>query len=69
MDESIITRRVYKGCPISLSNSVTLVDFLELDFFDIDVILKIDLIHSFFASINCRTRVVKFQFPNELVSK
>ena len=48
-----------------LPNRVTLVDLVELDMFDFDIILDIDWLHDCFASIDCRTRVVKFQFPNE----
>ena len=48
-----------------LPNRVTLVDLVELDMFDFDIILGIHWLHNCFASINCRTRVVKFQFPNE----
>ena len=50
---------------ISLSSRVTLVDWIELVMLDFDVILGMDLLHFCFASIECRTRVVKFQFPNE----
>ena len=32
---------------------------------DIDVILGMDWLHVFFASIDCTTRVVNFKFPNE----
>ena len=32
---------------------------------DFDVILGMNCIHACFASIDCRTRIVKFQFPNE----
>ncbi|KAH0775084.1 hypothetical protein KY290_012221 [Solanum tuberosum] len=32
---------------------------------DFDVILGMDWLHACFASIDCRTRIVKFQFPNE----
>ena len=35
--------------------------------FDFDVILGVDWLHACFASIDCRTQVVKFQFPNEHV--
>ncbi|KAH0695863.1 hypothetical protein KY289_013345 [Solanum tuberosum] len=63
--DSVIAKRVYKGCPISLSNRVTLVDLVELEMLDLDVILGIDWLHACFASIDYRTRVVKFQFPNE----
>ena len=44
-------------------------DLLELDMVDFDVILGMDCLHACFASIDCRTRVVKFYFPNEPVLK
>jgi len=63
--DSIVAKMVYRRCPLSLSYIVTLVDLVELDMLDFDVILGIDWLHSCYASINCRTRVVMFQFPNE----
>ena len=42
-------------------------DLVELDMVDFDVILGMDWLHAFYASVDCRTRVVKFQFPNDLV--
>ncbi|KAH0664080.1 hypothetical protein KY284_029011 [Solanum tuberosum] len=65
--DSIVAKRVYRKCPISLSRRVTLVDLVELDMLDFDVILGIIWLHSFYASIDYRTRVFKFQFPNELM--
>ena len=32
---------------------------------DFDVILGMDWLHSSYASLNCRTRIVHFQFPDE----
>ena len=32
---------------------------------DFDVILGMDWLHSCYASVDCRTRIVRFQFPNE----
>ena len=32
---------------------------------DFDVILGMDRLHSCYASVKCRTRIVHFQFPNE----
>ena len=49
----------------NVGRRVTLVDFVELEMFDFDIILGMDWLHDCFASIDCRTRVVKFQFPNE----
>lgn len=34
---------------------------------DFDVILGMNWLHACYASIDCRTRVVKFQFPNDAV--
>ena len=44
-----------------------MVDLVELDMVDFDVILGMDWLHACYASVNYRTRVVKFQFPNDLV--
>ena len=63
--ESVVAKKVYRSCPISLSHKVTLVDLVELDMLDFDVILGMDWLHACYASIDCRTRVVRFQFPNE----
>ncbi|WMV41657.1 hypothetical protein MTR67_035042 [Solanum verrucosum] len=65
--DSIVAKRVYRRCPISLSHIFTLVDLVELDMLDFDVILGMDWLHSCYASIDCRTHIVKFQFPNEPV--
>lgn len=40
-------------------------DLVELYMLDFDVILGMDWLHACYASIDCRTQVVKFQFPNE----
>ena len=34
---------------------------------DFDVILGMDWLHACFASIDCSKRIIKFNFPNELV--
>ena len=61
----MVVNRVYKGCPIFLPNRVILVDLIEHDILDFDVILGMDCLHYCFASIEFRTRIVEFQFPNE----
>ncbi|XP_049356909.1 uncharacterized protein LOC125821531 [Solanum verrucosum] len=53
--DSVVAKRVYKRCPISLSHRVTFVDLVELDMLDFDVILGMDWLHDFYASIDCRT--------------
>lgn len=48
---------------------VWLEEFLrvELDMVDFDVIFLMDSLHSVFVSIDCPTRLLKFNFPNEPV--
>ncbi|KAG5574127.1 hypothetical protein H5410_063893 [Solanum commersonii] len=65
--ESILTEQVYHDCVISINHRDTMVDLVELDMVDFDVILGIDWLHACYASIDYRTRVVKFQIPNEPV--
>ena len=65
--DSVVVERVYKGCPISLTNRATLVDLIEIDILDFDVIMGMDWLQDCFAFIDCRIRVVKFQFPNKPV--
>ena len=65
--DSVVAKIVYRNCPIMLHNIVNHVKLVELDMFDFDIILGMDWLHASFASIDCRTRVVKFNFPNEPV--
>ena len=65
--ESIVSKRVDRNCPIMLPNSVSYVDLVELDMLDFDIIFGMDLFDACFSSIDCRARVVRFNFPNETV--
>ena len=40
-------------------------DLVELDMVEFDVILCMDWFHAFYASVYCRTRIVKFPFPDD----
>ncbi|KAH0709559.1 hypothetical protein KY284_010986 [Solanum tuberosum] len=60
-----MARRVYRNCPVIVSQKVTSADLVELEMVDFDVILGMDWLHSCYASVNCRTRIVHFQFPDE----
>ncbi|KAH0644044.1 hypothetical protein KY289_035018 [Solanum tuberosum] len=50
-----------------IQKTSTLADLVELDMVDFDVILGMDWLHACYASLDCRTRVVKFQFSNKPV--
>ena len=44
-----------------------MVDLVKLDILDFDVILGLHRFHAWYASFNCTTVLLKFQFPNEQV--
>ena len=67
MCKSVVAKRVYINFQIVFTNRVSYVDIVELDILDFDVILGMDWLHACFASIDCRTRLVMFNFPNEPV--
>ena len=64
--ELVVAKRVYRNYPIMLPNRVTYVELVELDMTYFDTIFM-DWLHSCFASIDCRTRVVKFNSLDEPV--
>ncbi|KAH0784217.1 hypothetical protein KY290_003815 [Solanum tuberosum] len=67
VDDPVIARRVFRNCPVIVSHKVTVADLVELQMVDFDVILGMDWLHSCYASVDCRTRIVHFQFPNKLI--
>ena len=59
---SMVAKRVYRNCPTMLLNRVTYVELVEPDMVCFEVILGMDWFHACFSSIECRTRMVKFNF-------
>ena len=65
----VIARRVYRNCSVTVSHKVTLADLVELEMVYFDVVKCMDGLYSCYASVNCRTRIVHFQFPDEPILK
>lgn len=65
--EYILVERVYRDCVVSIYHRDTLADLVELEMVDFDIIISMDWLYACYASVNCRTRIVKFQFLNEHV--
>ena len=65
VSELVVAKMVYRNCPIMFPNRVSHVKLVELNMVDFDVFLGMNWLHACFASISCRTRVIKFNFPNE----
>ncbi|KAF3629454.1 ALBINO3-like protein 1, chloroplastic [Capsicum annuum] len=64
--DSVIAKRVYRRCVVSVGGRQTLVDLFKLDMVDFDII-EMDWLHSCYASLDYRTRNVISGFPGELV--
>ncbi|CAN4093783.1 unnamed protein product [Withania somnifera] len=65
--ESIIARRVYHDCIVTICGSDTLADPIELEMVEFDVIMGMDWLASCYATVDCRTKRVCFNFPNEAI--
>ena len=65
--DAAIAKRLYRKCHLMFPIISTRVELVKHDMVDFDVILGIDWLPDCFASIDCRTRVVKFNFLNDLV--
>ena len=51
MGESVVEKRVYRNFTIMLHNIVSYVELLELHMLDFNVILGMEWLHTFFASM------------------
>ncbi|KAH0713639.1 hypothetical protein KY289_009598 [Solanum tuberosum] len=63
--ESIVARRVYRGCTVEIIDRQTSVDLVELEMVDFDVIMGMYWLASCYANVECRTKIIRFQFPGE----
>ena len=54
---------------VSIGSKEIVVDLFELDVVDFDVILEMDWLYLCYASLDCQTRKVFFEFPNESAIK
>ncbi|XP_075092245.1 uncharacterized protein LOC142172512 [Nicotiana tabacum] len=65
--DSITAARVYRNCVVTVCGRATTVNLIELGMVDFDVIMGMDWLYLCFAKLYCRTRVMRLEFPNELV--
>ncbi|XP_015168632.1 uncharacterized protein [Solanum tuberosum] len=64
---SIIARRVYHNCIVTVYDHDILADLIELEMVEFDVIMCMDWLASCYATVDCQTKRVHFHFPNEVV--
>ena len=65
LGESILVRRVYRYCTISIYHNDTIADLVSIDIVDVYFVLVMDSVHACYASVECRAGVVTFLFHNE----
>ncbi|XP_070022649.1 uncharacterized protein [Nicotiana sylvestris] len=65
--ESILATRAYRSCVVMVRGRDTIVDLIELGMVDFDVIMGMDWLYSCFAKLDCRTRTMRLEFPNDPV--
>ncbi|XP_019251201.1 PREDICTED: uncharacterized protein LOC109230128 [Nicotiana attenuata] len=65
--DSLIASLIYRGCVIIIQDRETTADLIELEMVDFDVIMGMDWLYKCYAILDCRAKVVKFEFPNESV--
>ncbi|XP_070047480.1 uncharacterized protein [Nicotiana tomentosiformis] len=63
--ESIMAAPIYKNCVVTVRSRDTMADLIELGMIDFDVIMGMDWLYSCFAKLDCRTRIMRLEFPNE----
>ncbi|XP_070003061.1 uncharacterized protein [Nicotiana sylvestris] len=65
--ESITAARVYRGCVVTIQGRDTAADLIELGMVDFDAIMGMDWLYSCFAKLDCLTKTIRLEFPNEPV--
>ncbi|XP_070010221.1 uncharacterized protein [Nicotiana sylvestris] len=67
VSESITAARVYRGCVFTIRGRDTATDLMELGMVNFDAIMGMDWLYSCFAKLDCRTRTIRLEFPNDPV--
>ncbi|XP_070057968.1 uncharacterized protein [Nicotiana tomentosiformis] len=65
--ESIIARRIYRGCTVTVCSRHTSTDLVELEMMDFDAIMGMDWLSACYATVDCRAKAARFHFPGETV--
>nr|XP_016460062.1 PREDICTED: uncharacterized protein LOC107783598 [Nicotiana tabacum] len=63
--EYIMDTRVYRGCVVMVRGRDTTADLIELGMVDFDIIMGIDWLYSHFSKLDCWTRTMRLEFPDE----
>ncbi|EOY25966.1 Uncharacterized protein TCM_027334 [Theobroma cacao] len=65
LEESYVTKYVFRSCVVQIKDRDTWVDLVLMITLGFDVILGIDWLVSCYANVDCYCKLVKFKFPGE----
>ncbi|XP_070041042.1 uncharacterized protein [Nicotiana tomentosiformis] len=65
--KSIMAARVCRDYVVKVRGRDTMADLIDLGMIDFDVIMGMDWLYSCFAKLDCRTRILRLEFHNELI--
>ena len=60
----IVTRKVYRRCPLEVQGWIFLVDLMELPFFGFDIILGMDWLSTHHAIVDCEMKRVRLRLAD-----
>ena len=60
--ETTLELKEYRNCPIIVLYRVAYANLIELTMLDFGIILDMDCLHKCYSTIDCRNRVIRFQF-------
>jgi hypothetical protein len=63
--DSLVTDLVYRSCVVQVADRELLIDLILLDIQDFDVILGMDWLSPYHASVDCYSKRVTFHIPNQ----
>ncbi|XP_070028964.1 uncharacterized protein [Nicotiana sylvestris] len=63
--DSVIAKQAYRDCIIVVHGQSTIADLIKLDMVEFHVIMGMDWLASNHANIDCRSKIVRFQFLGE----
>ena len=61
----VIATPVYKNCLVVIYSHRTVADLIELNMIEFDIIMGMDWLAACYANVDCRGKIVRFQFPGE----
>ena len=67
LGDSVIATRVYKNCSVVIYSRRTIADLIELTIIEFDIIMGMDWLAACYANVDCRGKVVRFQFLGESI--